>query len=379
MQLKTIIERQVDVLFKLLRIALGNETVLSLPADVHWSEVMALSVRQGVVAIACDGLQRLFVEKDEILDDWDEEEKYEWLMHALNLEKEYLAYQNAVADLARFYQSIGITMMVLKGYGLSLNYPIPSHRPMGDIDIYLMGQQKRADRLMSERLGVKIDRTHHHHTVFHFEGQMVENHYDFVNIHAHLSNRRLERRLKQMAKDPSQAVMHTMPEGTAILLPPPTLNALFLCRHAGAHFAAEKMNLRQLLDWTLFVKAYHEKVDWPLFWQEAELLNMHHFVLCLNAIAVEELGFEFAWFNVPEELASYVADNRGMVMRVKNEILSPEYNAPDGRGSVRYVYSRFKRWRASLWKQQLVYSESMFVTFVVQVWSHLLKPSTLRN
>lgn len=36
-------------------------------------------------------------------------------------------------------------MMVLKGYGLSLNYLKPSHRPCGDIDIWLFGKQKEAD------------------------------------------------------------------------------------------------------------------------------------------------------------------------------------------------------------------------------------------
>lgn len=61
-------------------------------------------------------------------------------------------------------------MMVLKGYGLSKNYPVPNHRPCGDMDIYLFGDQEKADKLIAEELGIKIDNSHHHHTVFQFQG-----------------------------------------------------------------------------------------------------------------------------------------------------------------------------------------------------------------
>lgn len=68
-------------------------------------------------------------------------------------------------------------MMLLKGYGLSICWPVPEHRPVGDIDIYLgladsgcaFGHKniwKEADKVVSEKLGIKVDNTHHHHSIY---------------------------------------------------------------------------------------------------------------------------------------------------------------------------------------------------------------------
>lgn len=90
-------------------------------------------------------------------------------------------------------------MIVLKGYGLAQNYPIPCHRPCGDVDIYLFGEQEKADKLLQEKFGITIDKTHHHHTVFRFKNETEENHYDFLNVHVRPSNKRVEKKLKKMA------------------------------------------------------------------------------------------------------------------------------------------------------------------------------------
>ena len=51
-----------------------------------------------------------------------------------------------------------------------------------------------------------IDSSHHHHTVFYWRDFMVENHYDFVNIHSHKSNRKIETILKKLGQDESHSV-----------------------------------------------------------------------------------------------------------------------------------------------------------------------------
>ena len=87
-------------------------------------------------------------------------------------------------------------MMVLKGYGLSLNYPIPSHRPCGDVDIWNFGEYRRADKVLHDKLGITVDNSHHHHTTFTFQDQFFENHYDFINVHSHPSSKVVEAKLK---------------------------------------------------------------------------------------------------------------------------------------------------------------------------------------
>lgn len=349
--------------------------------------VKELSAEQRVAAIAVDGLDKLVAlsggsdgyDKTNVLGELNELEdlKYDWFAYPLSMELEYRAYRKTLSELAGFYRSIGVPMMVLKGYGLSLNYPVPEHRPTGDIDIYLYGGQKKADGLLKERLGIAVDSSHHHHTVFCFHEEMVENHYDFINVHSHSSNRKLERTLKRLAADEQNAIFHTMPEGTTLLLPPPTFNALFLARHTGAHFAAERISLRHLLDWALFVKTFHDEVDWATFWDEAEAAGMVTFVRCLDLVVIRWLGFARELFHLPPEGDVFSVEEERLAERMLGDILQPEFVGRDGKGFVRYVASRFRRWRANRWKQHMVYAENSLMNFVVQSWSHLLKPRSL--
>lgn len=62
-----------------------------------------------------------------------------------------------MTDLARLYANNGIRMMVVKGYGLSLDWPVPNHRPVGDLDIYNFGKWKEADVLVAKECCIKED------------------------------------------------------------------------------------------------------------------------------------------------------------------------------------------------------------------------------
>ena len=113
----------------------------------------------------------------------------EWLGQVVCLERLYETYRRAIDALSFFYQQNDIKMMLLKGYGLSLYWPKPKHRPAEDMDIYLGHCWQEADRLVSERLGIKVDDGHEHHTCFTFQGVSVENHYDIVNTKVNESSR----------------------------------------------------------------------------------------------------------------------------------------------------------------------------------------------
>lgn len=74
-------------------------------------------------------------------------QKTQWLGSSLTIERIYEQHKHVMSELAAFYRAHGIKMFVAKGYGLSLNYPVPNHRPLGDIDIWLFGEQKRVTML----------------------------------------------------------------------------------------------------------------------------------------------------------------------------------------------------------------------------------------
>lgn len=238
------------LLLRLVRMGLGNGGVCGLAERIEWNALLDLAVQQGVPAIVLDGVKDVspspFAAGDRLC-------KMQWVGMVMNMERQYAAYEKVIGELAAFYQQNGINMMLLKGYGLSKYWPVPNHRPVGDIDIYLMGDGnkvwKRADQLLHERLGIEVDNGHHHHSVFIYRGVMVENHYDFVNVHSHRSSRWIERLFKRLAASGHETYM--LDNGARIILPSPLLNMLFVARHSACHFAAEGMTLRMLCDWVL--------------------------------------------------------------------------------------------------------------------------------
>lgn len=358
-----------EVLFLLLRAAIHGEIPESLPVAVNWQEVSDLAMRQGVGAIAVDGLQKLLEAHHDwgkVLDEPENETvKYEWFGQTFYAEQCYDKYKKSISGLAKFYNEHGFKMMILKGYGCSLNYPVPEHRPCGDIDIWQFGHQIEADAALNREKGIEIDNSHHHHTVFFWKGQMVENHYDILNIYHHRSNRNLERIFKQLAVDDTHTVAV---EGQTVYLPSPNLHALFLVRHAAGHFAAAEILLRHLLDWALFVKAHPAEIDWAWLQEVIERFGMTGIFHCFNAICVDDLGFD----------ANLIPTaSHPLKERVLADIFSPEFPQEMPKRLIPRVIWKFRRWKANGWKHQLCYKESMWSAFWTGLWAHLRKPSSI--
>ena len=228
-----------------------------------WSEIYAVSAQQNISAIVWDNIQHAMVCGQIQMDQQPSKaEKIQWALASEQVERKYARQKAVIAKLAQFFAGYGIKMMILKGYGLSLNYPVPNHRPCSDIDIWLFEEQKtadgtikrysvqqKADKLLHEHFNIEIDEDKHHHTVFYVDGVMVENHYDFLNIHAHRSNRVIEARLQALTQQDMEKIVV---DGNAVYLPSPDFHALFMLRHSASHFAAERIVIRHLLDWRYF-------------------------------------------------------------------------------------------------------------------------------
>lgn len=358
-----------NTFLSLVRLGIGLQ-VDSIKEDIDWKAVQVLAMQHGVSAVILDGIEQLPENQrpsKAIL--------LPWIGSTLNqYEQRYIAYQKSIASLAAFYNAHGFKMMVLKGLACSLDWPRPEHRPCGDIDIWLFGQQKEADEMLQKlsRIGelenkIKVDRSHHHHTVFAWEGFVVENHYDFINTHHHQSHAEMERIFKELGQDDSHSIDVL---GEKVYLPSPNLHALFLLKHTMLHFASESVSLRQLLDWGFFVKANSAEIDWD--WLEDKLIHfgMKEMYDILNAICVGELGFDVKYFHD-------VQFNSDMKERVLNEILSPEYPIEAPRCLFPRMLFKYRRWKGNEWKHKLCYKESMWSAFWSGVWNHLLKPSSI--
>ena len=345
----------------LLRLGI-NHSVSSSLVDVDWKSLQNLANEQGLSAVVLDGIEKLP----------EQQRPYkvfllEWIGETLQgYEYRYEQYKQAIADLASFYDSHNLKMMILKGYACSLDWPKPEHRPCGDIDIWLFGKQKEADELVVKEKGVEIDYGHNVHTVFNWGDFMVENHYEFFDQRRYRSLAKLEQELESMADESSSIEV----QGAKVYVPSANLHALFLIIHALNHFASIGISLRQVLDWAFFVEKYTKEIDWKWLNKLMEDYHLKDFIGCLNAICVEDLDFDASIFHGNQFTPA-------LKERVLQEILHPEYGNDLPKHLIPRLFFKFRRWRRSAWKRELCYSESKWMSFCNGIWRHLMKPETI--
>ena len=346
----------------LVRFGIGHDSE-KFSGSIDWHAIKALADKQGLSAVVLEGIGYLPEDNRPV-----KLLLLNWIGKVMqSYENRYDLYTRTIAEIAAFYNSHGFKMMILKGYACSLDWPKPEHRPCGDIDIWLFGKQKEADALLSKEKGIKIDNSHHHHTVFDWHGFTVENHYDFVNVYAERSSFMIEKVFKELGEDDSHSVEIF---GEKVYLPSPNLHALFLIRHMVSHFAAAEITLRQVLDWAFFVEKHTKEVDWE--WLDGMFVKFHmkEFVSCINAICVEDLGF-------PVNIFPSVQFVPELKERVLADVLEPAYGTAEPASFLPRIIYKFRRWQGNAWKQKLCYSETRWAAFWSGVWAHLLKPKSI--
>ena len=352
-----------QTLLRLVRIGSALDSVMSdteLLKDTNWQSLYLLALHQGVSAILLDAIGLLQEDvrpaKSVLL---------QWIGQATMMERMYARHKERIASLAELYGQQGIRMLLLKGYGCSLCYPKPEHRPTGDIDVYLFGKKDEADALIEKELGVKVHREYHKHSTFNYIGVEVENHAKFIDDVSHKSNIRFEQILMSVL-DKEECLPCAIDN---VLLPSPTFNALFLLRHTGEHFASNEITLRHVLDVGTFFKQYHTQIDWPLVFKVYKEERMMRFFNALATICVDHLGMDAACFASDDKLYAYQQDP-ALAERMLSDIFAKKDVLPmstvgiDTIGKkLRYAIDKSRRWWHNRWKYQLVYNESLAESF----------------
>ena len=100
-----------------------------------WERIYRMAADHGLSAVVWDGICRLPAAQQP-----PRETRIRWALSAEKLEERYRHQQQTASKLAARFSEEGLRMLLLKGLGLSRDYPIPEHRECGDIDIYLYGR-----------------------------------------------------------------------------------------------------------------------------------------------------------------------------------------------------------------------------------------------
>ena len=290
-----------DAFFTLLQLGIGTKIAPAVEYQVllnlsmqQWRDVLALAERQGVLAIAVDGMQALMeahkgknVAQNENPADWQL-----WLLENIGQLTQYemMNHQQKklVAELSEIWAAEGIRMMVFKGQANAALYPKPEHRAVGDIDCWLFGDAEKGDEIAKAQ-GADVSFDWYRHSKILFKGETIENHR--VMSHTHGSKRKLqmEEELRLMVYGEELTFIDGC--GKA-MMPSSQFNACFLTYHGLHHFLTEGLRMKQVLDWAVFLKNEQDKVDWEKYNDFCKRYRLDRFAAVMNYISSEYLDVQ---------------------------------------------------------------------------------------
>ncbi|WP_337939514.1 nucleotidyltransferase family protein [Alistipes finegoldii] len=288
--------------FQLLRSGLKPDCAPAVTGEIsarEWDDIFRMAADQGVCAVIGDGMERL---PEELRP--PRELRLRWALTAERQEKRYRRQQEKAAKMAAVFAENGIRLLLLKGLGLSRNYPVPAHRECGDIDIYLFGASDEGDRLLLQ-MGAQPYFDVPKHSSHTWDGILIENHRTILNVRRNRSERELNALLTAVLEQEGVCEI-----GENIAVPPATFNAIYLLRHAAVHYQKEGIAVRHLCDWACFLERHGHEIDRQLFHKALNDYRLDRFEALMTAAAVRYLGAE-----VPEPSC-----DAGMLERFMREI-----------------------------------------------------------
>ncbi|MFR9603771.1 MAG: nucleotidyltransferase family protein [Rikenellaceae bacterium] len=292
--------RSKQQLLELTRSALwGTEPNVTLFEEgVDWAEVLRLAKEQTLQGVISAAIERLPLElcppRSERLR----------LHQITTLNRTYRGHQvEVLAKLIELVGSVGVERPVLlKGLGVGMNYPDPSLRMCGDIDLYV-GEKyyfKLWEYICKEFEVEKEEDGASHHFDFDFMDTHIEIHRyatepSSVAFH---SREFMEWSVEQLEGDELREVEI---DGVKVYLPPYNFDFIFIFYHSWRHFLTGGIGLRQLCDWSCYASAFSNRLDRTELKRLIKLFKLHTPISLFATICVRELGVSAEKF---EDLAS---------------------------------------------------------------------------
>lgn len=236
--------------FDLLRFSLGITDSLEAPIEAsEWDALLELANDQSLVGILYSGIERLPKE----LRPQQRQQLFTWMATKQQIEQYSQLVTRQTVNVINQLRSNGFDACVLKGQGVASLYPQPLLRTAGDIDVWIMKDQREAVNetidFVRSKMGSSADEAVYHHIgAGEVQGIAVELHYRPTFLCSPSHNRQLQRFFRQQA--PIQ-LSHQITLNGKSAVPAPTVsfNRIFLLAHISRHLLQDGIGLRQLVDY----------------------------------------------------------------------------------------------------------------------------------
>ena len=241
-----------EIFFRLVRIALGNET--GLPGKLteeEWNCMANLSRKQALGGIIMQAIEKLPPEyrpPQKIL--------FQWIGWTGKIENVNRRLNREAVAVSLYLENKGFRSMILKGQGVAELYPNPLRRTPGDIDIWLDGTRKSIFRLARS-----VDP----------EATAVYHHID----------------------------MKRLSEEFEVRVPSMEMNRIFLLVHIYRHLMTEGIGLKQLMDYFYLLKQGMTSAEREKFTEQVRELKMKRFAEAVMYVLNRVFGLEERMMPVP--------------------------------------------------------------------------------
>ncbi|MBO7540490.1 MAG: nucleotidyltransferase family protein [Bacteroidales bacterium] len=277
-------------------------------SEGEWETIYDYSKDQSVTALCFESITKLPEELRPSRSLY-----FHWAMFS---EQTEIKYREKKQRLAKFLQLIGDNpkVLIIKGFSLARNYPVPSHRWCGDVDIFCFEQSENVDRIM-EASGIEVDYSNPRHSMFRIDGLKFENHRYFLYNRKESEEKEFELFLQREA----EGCCHQ--SDSQIVLGTPMGNAVFFLKHTEEDFVFSRQNikLRALCDWTTLLNA--GEVDYSELKKQIKGTSLERFADTLITVSVKYLGLSPDFLKNFEPIPQKIVDDfLFMALNYQNQV-----------------------------------------------------------
>lgn len=347
-----------------------NEKLFVGRSHEDWVKMYNMAHKNAVMPVVYDGLSKNPAIKipEDVKENMEINKKYA---------KDYHGQQEWI--LKKFTEMTSennIDTVQMKGIGFSMNYPNPTSRFGGDIDVYNYkhgtdpsnpknNMSHFVDKL-AQKYGMEYEDHGYKHSQLTYKTMPIENHRNFLNVESSPIAAKMNKYLYKVFKPTEQI----LPHGTKILVPSKEFNTVFISFHAMQHFVGAGINFHHLADWAVHVNKHGLKVP-----EEAKGTKFEEFMYAFTNLANKHLGTNV---KVPE--------NKKLEDAIFNKMLHPDRTdtglpKPNTKNPLKILAYKCKSMaertarRNEFWGTKETLAGAMLKSFV----AHLKKPKTFIN
>lgn len=264
---------------------------ISRPIKLDYSKLYELSNQHQISALIFNQIYSF--------DDFPVEIKQIWKRDAIKINAFQTRKTMKILHVCKQFSKQNLKVLIVKGLICRSLYPQPDNRQSNDEDLYV---QKEEFEIVTEillRNNFTIVSKSDDVTTFidPISGLSIELHTALFSLESKAYGN--YQRYFDRAFD--ECIVHRI-EGVDVYSLEYTQHLLFLILHFVKHFFHGGVGIRQVVDILMYSEAYGDKVNWDRLYDILKELNIYVLITSLFAMAHDQLEFDYAKIQVPEDI-----------------------------------------------------------------------------